>query len=465
MPTDTAPSWTRERSFALRAVGWSLGLFGLLRLSSVETHALLPLTRLQGQLGAWLFGTSALPIEVTLACSGADALALCLGAIAAYPVSWRTRGAGAGGALVLILGLNTLRIGSLGRVAGSPAWFEALHVYVWPAALLFAIAGYVFAWMRFADSRETGDGIRKTTSIPFLPDPPLTRRFVGLTAVFLLLFVAASPLYLESAYVLAVASFIARAAAAALQLFGIDARAAANVLWTPRGGFLVTQECISTPLIPLYLAAVVAYSRTWRGRAIGLLATVPLFAGLGIARLLVVAVPAVLIASPVFLIHAFYQLLLAAVVVFIAACWRHGARGTAARHALAGIGLAVASVMLLGGPYAHVVTAAADMLRAAMSSSVGRALADPQGAMALLPGYQLGLYIGLWVAACMGLGWTRFAGGLALLGLTQMTGLAALQVLSGYSGFAPHVRDLRAWAIVAPLVIVGAMVNYGWSRR
>ena len=38
----------------------------------------LPFTRAQGGLAARLFGAPALPIEVTLACSGADALALCL---------------------------------------------------------------------------------------------------------------------------------------------------------------------------------------------------------------------------------------------------------------------------------------------------------------------------------------------------------------------------------------------------
>ena len=101
-----------------------------------------------------LFGTSALPVEVTLACSGADALALCLGAVLAYPVKWRTRLAGAGGGAALILGLNTLRIGTLGRVAASPAWFNTLHVYVWPAVLTLAIAGYVFGWMRLADRRH-----------------------------------------------------------------------------------------------------------------------------------------------------------------------------------------------------------------------------------------------------------------------------------------------------------------------
>ena len=72
--------------FAARCVAWSLGLFGLLRLRWTEAHVVLPLTRGQGGLAVGLFGTPTLPVEVTLACSGADALALCLGAVLAYPV-------------------------------------------------------------------------------------------------------------------------------------------------------------------------------------------------------------------------------------------------------------------------------------------------------------------------------------------------------------------------------------------
>ena len=80
MPPDTARGRTDAVEFALRGVGWSLGLFGLLRLSWTEAHAVLPFTRVQAAVGVGLFGASALPVEVTLACSGADALALCLAA-------------------------------------------------------------------------------------------------------------------------------------------------------------------------------------------------------------------------------------------------------------------------------------------------------------------------------------------------------------------------------------------------
>ena len=135
MPTATARAQTDAVKFALRGVAWSLGFFGLLRLNWTEAHVVLPLTRVQGGLAVGLLGTPTLPVEVTLACSGADALALCLGAVLAYPVSWRTRLVGAGVGAALIVSLNTLRIGTLGRAAASPAWFNALHVYVWPAEI------------------------------------------------------------------------------------------------------------------------------------------------------------------------------------------------------------------------------------------------------------------------------------------------------------------------------------------
>ena len=444
MPTDTAPGRTDALKFSLMAVAWSLGLFGLIRLNWTEAHALLPFTRMQAAAAVGLFG-AAPSVEVTLACSGADALALCLGAVLAYPVQWPRRLAGAAVGAALILGLNIARIGTLGWVAASPGWFNALHVYVWPAVLTVAIAGYVFTWMRVADASS------RLAEAQLLQQP--SRRFVVLTLIFLLLFTAASPLYLESASVLALAGFIARAAAAILGGMGVTARAAANVLWTSRGGFTVTQECISTPLIPVYLAAVCAYSTTWRRVALGVLATLPLFIALGIVRLLVVALPDAVMASPLFFVHAFYQLLLGAVVVIIAALWRHGSKA-ALGHALVGLVVGVLFVRVLGPFYTRMVTYPA-----------GAPLSDPQGSIAFLPAFQVGLYLALWVAAYLAVGWKRFLAGLAVLGLTQTAGLLALHVLASHSGLTARVTDVRGWAVAGPLLIVAAVVNVAQPRR
>jgi exosortase/archaeosortase family protein len=464
VPTDTARGRTEALRFALRAVAWSLGLFGLLRSPWIQSQALLPVTQAQGRAATGLFGDASLPLEVTLACSGADAIALCLAAVIAYPATWRMRLAGGGAGLALILSLNILRIGTLGRVAASPAWFNTLHVYVWPAVLTLAIAGYVLGWMRLANRRQaraeeavavgpfsTGRPPSPLPTARLAPQP--TRRFVYSTGAFLLLFLAVSPLYLESTAVLTLAGFIARAAAATLGIVGVSAHAVANVLWTPRGGFLVTQECISTPLIPVYLAAVCTYSTTWRRLVLGVLATLPLFTALGIARLLVVALPDAVVASPLFFVHAFYQLLLGAVVVFLAAHWRHG--GVAApRHALVGVIVAVAFVQFLGPFYTRIVMYPA-----------GAPLDDPQGAIALLPAFQVGLYLALWIAAFAAAGWRRFLAGLVALELTQTAGLLALHALASYPGLTAHVRDVRGWAIAGPLLIVAAVVNVARPRR
>lgn len=443
--------------FALRGAGWSLALFGLIRLRWFEAHAVLPLTFFQARLAESGFGRPAAPIDVTLACSGADTLALCIGAILAYPVRWRTRLAGAAVGTCLILALNTIRIGTLGRAAASPS-FAFLHLYFWPGVLTLAVAAYVFTWMRFAD--------RSALPIPIRPSLPAVDARAAtvpallpvacLTAIFLVVFVAASPLYLASPFVLAVAAFVARAAAIALRILGVQAVATGSLLSTSHGWFLVTQECISTPLIPVYFAALIAYSTRWRWRLLGTLAAVPLFVGLGIARLLVVALPEALVGSPVFLVHAFSQLLLAALFVCGVAFWRHGPGTTAWRRALAGAALGAVFVIVLGRAYAYGVTAV---------FARSTPLQDPQGAIMFLPAFQIGFFVALFVAWSVVPDWRVLAAGLAALGLSHLVVFAVLHIAASHGGLAPHVRDVRAWALAGPLLAAAAMVTYERSRR
>jgi exosortase/archaeosortase family protein len=435
--------------YAVRAVAASLAFFGILRLAWVESYLLIPVTRIQGAAATSLFGTSRVPVEVTLACSGADAMALCLAAILVYPSRWGLRLTGASLGIAVILLLNVLRIGTLGQAAGDARLFNALHLYIWPALLTMAITVYVLAWIGAVD--------RAPALSADAPVPPATAsrprpsaRFARLTVIFLLLFAVASPLYLESAAVLAVGALVAGAAAAVLGGVAVEAHATGNILWTARGGFSVTQECISTPLIPVYLAAVVAYAASWRWWVPGVLAAVPLFVGLGIVRLLIVALP---VPSPLFFVHAFYQVLFAAVIVSIAAAWRHGRRN-APRHAVTGIALGTAFVVVLGPSYTHV-----------FAYQGASALDDPQGALALLPAFQVGLYLALCAAAFTAAGWRRLTLGLVALVFTQTAGMLALQALSTHVGWTAHTRDARGWAIAAPVLILAAVMGGLRARR
>jgi len=460
VPMGTSRRASAARSFALRLITWWLAVFGLLRLPWVATYIVLPATRLQAAAASALLGPSSLPIEATLECSGADALALCLAAIVAYPARWRIRAAGAAGGAAVILALNTIRIGTLGHAAASPRLFDALHVYVWPAVLTIAIAGFVFTWMRVVErqrgSRRTDGAAEREPHPQASPDELLTRRFVPAAGACLLLFTLASPLYLESAQVLAVAGVVARAAAVLLRALGVDATATGGILATPRGAFLVTQECISTPLIPFYVAAVLVYSRSWWTAALWACAGVPLFAGIGIARLLVVALPAGLDASPAFFIHAFSQLLVAAGMVCGAAIWRYGARAATYVRAIAALVLAIAFVRWLGAPYTHAIV---------WFRTAATAFDDSQGALMFLPAFQFGLFLALWAAAFIPSGWTRFLCGAGLLAATQIAVDGGVQLLALHAGIAPLVRDIRGWALLAPALVIAMVVNVASPRR
>jgi hypothetical protein len=170
--------------------------------------------------------------------------------------------------------------------------------------------------------------------------------------------------------------------------------------------------------------------------------------GLGIARLLVVALPATLVASPLFLIHAFFQLVLAAVMVFIASVWRHGSARRAIGPALAGVIAGIAA----GWAFSHLPASW-------WAFGTGRSLDDPQGALRFLPAFQTGLYVALWIAGFTRVGWRRFLAGFAILVLAQMALFIGLHALAAYLGATPHVREVRGWALAGPPLVLMAVVN------
>jgi hypothetical protein len=116
--------------------------------------------------------------------------------------------------------------------------------------------------------------------------------------------------------------------------------------------------------------------------------------------------------------------------------------------------VALLFVRVLGPVYTDVVT-----------GLVGAPLADPQGALALLPTFQVGLYLALWVVACRPYGWRRFLVGLAGLAVTQMAGLLALHAVTTQAGLMVPVRDVRGWALAGPLVMLGLVVHGARSRH
>jgi hypothetical protein len=69
------------------------------------------------------------------------------------------------------------------------------------------------------------------------------------------------------------------------------------------------------------------------------------------------------------------------------------------------------------------------------------------------------------VAAFVAVGWRRFVGGFAVLGLTQTAGLLVLHALATHPGLGAHVRDVRGWAVAGPVVIFAAVVHIARPHR
>ena len=78
-------------------------------------------------------------------CSGGDPLALCAGAIVAFPATSGARRCGAAAGFTPITALNVVRLGRLSLIAENRTLLDLLHVYIWPAILILASAGFVYA--------------------------------------------------------------------------------------------------------------------------------------------------------------------------------------------------------------------------------------------------------------------------------------------------------------------------------
>ena len=453
--------------FTLVTGAWFVGLFGLMRLPWVERVLLTPFAAVQQRVADQLTGAPSDLVYADASCSGGDPLALCAGAMLAFPATWGARLRGAAIGFTVITAVNIVRLGNLSLVAENKALLDLLHVYVWPGILILVAAGFVYAWMGRqgiddgSPSRQ-GDGAGvdgpEVASFGGLALGDAARRFLLLAALLVAVYFATAPFFYESAFVDVVAGWIAVTGGAILAAAGTTAAVSGAVIRTGHGAFLVTQECIFTPLIPLYVAAALAAPMGWRRRTAMLVATPAVFFALGVSRLLVLAVPAAVIGSYTAAIHAFSQVLVAVLLVAVAAFRTAGtARRGAARSAVAVALGAVAA--FAAAPVLGLVGGAVGGLQS-LAGHAGHAFTDAQGAWAILPAFQAGLFTALWVAvAGGGRSWRRALAGLGAVVVAQAVLGVPVDELAHHYGFDPHVGLLRGWALALPAVAVWCLTR------
>ena len=449
--------------FTLITGAWFVGLFGLMRLPWVERVLLSPFAEVQQRVADQLTGAPSDLVYAGASCSGGDPLALCAGAIFAFPATWGSRLRGAAVGFTLITAFNIVRLGHLSLIAENRALLDLLHLYVWPGILILVAAGFVYAWMGrqgsgAAGGTSGGTGAAGTgaevASFGGLVIGAAARRFLLLAAVLVAAYFATAPMFYESAFVDVVAGWIAATGGGILAATGATVALSGPIIRTAHGAFIVTQECIFTPLIPLYLAAALAAPMGGGRRTAMLAATPVVFFSLGVSRLLVLAVPAAVIGSYAVAIHAFSQTLVAVLLVAVAAYRTAGTgRRGAARPAVAvalGAVAAFAAAPVLGA----VVGGAVGGLQS-LAGHAGHAFADDQGAWAILPAFQVGLFAALWIAvAGGGRTWRLALVGLGGVVLVQAGFGVPVDELAHHYGFDPHVGLLRGWALVLPALAV-----------
>ncbi len=432
------------RAFLVRAAFWNLALFGVIRLTWFDQEIIGRLVEFQKAVVLWYGATPHPGIVVNSSCSGADVMALCAGALLAYPDAWRRRITGAALGIGLILVLNAVRIASLYAVADARATLDLLHLYVWPAILTLATLAFVFVWIRSGEPTNSR----------------VDRRWIrfGVAAVAALAIKAAvAPWVMTSPTVLQAGAWTASAAATLLTWLGAPVRAAGSLLITSRGAFQVTQECLFTPVIPLYFAALVALPLSRRQRWLGLALALPVFFALGVTRLLALALPSHVLASPLIVTHGFYQLVAGAAIVIGAA--HLASRGGSASRASTRTVLALATATAAGWVAARIwdplLMTAASAVHVVVPATVTTlaSAGDPQGALLLLPAFQVGLVAGLWMALTGGRRPAALGIALAVLALLQIGLLIAIGAWNAWLGFDVHALVIRATAIVVPVAI------------
>jgi exosortase/archaeosortase family protein len=439
--------------FLAALAAWSAALLAILRSPAGQQALVAPFAAWHAAFALEISVGSA--VAVDLSCSGSDVIALSIAALLAYPASWGRRAAGVAAALLWLACLNLARIVTLVNTVGSPS-FEPLHTYVWPAAMIAGSAAFVFGWM-WLDQRD-----RAT-----LGDISRWWRMAAVTALLVVAYVGLAPWLLVSETLQREAMLLARAAAAVLQTCGLNALTGGSTLVVANQSFLVTPECVITPLMPVYLAWALTWPARRSARIGAVVVFVPLFVLLGFLRLLTVALPAI-IGPPLFLTHGFYQFVTALLVV--AAGARVGARRAAIawpRLFTAALAAGAVASILLGVPFRVLVDAAADVARliAPHTLTTRASVVEVQGALAIMPGFGLSLVCALTIALCGRESVRPLVRAIPLLLLAQVLTLVIAGEMSVYVASGVPVTLIRAVSILTPCLVVFAVLASGGRLR
>jgi exosortase/archaeosortase family protein len=104
--------------------------------------------------GSTIYGSS-VSLTVKRGCDALDSIWLLCAGMLAYPVSWRSKTMGILLGVAALAFINVVRILSLYAVMlKAPAFFETVHIEIWPIAFVILASFLWIVWIRWALKNE-----------------------------------------------------------------------------------------------------------------------------------------------------------------------------------------------------------------------------------------------------------------------------------------------------------------------
>jgi exosortase/archaeosortase family protein len=98
-----------------------------------------------------MISVSGMSLNINHECTGVFVLFVLTSFIAAYPARWRAKLLGVTFGILLLTGINVIRIATLVRVVEFyPQAFAYFHEYVWQGAFLMLTTLYAITWVEWA---------------------------------------------------------------------------------------------------------------------------------------------------------------------------------------------------------------------------------------------------------------------------------------------------------------------------
>ena len=179
---------------------------------------------------------------------------------------------------------------------------------------------------------------------------------------------------------------------------------------------------------------------------------------LGVLRVLALALPGALVSSPLFLVHGFFQFVVGVAVVAVAAHTGAAADRATLVHwgrFLSALVVGIAAGLCGGWAMTPVLAWLATSMKPLVPHILTslRVGGDPQGALALMPAFQIGLLCALWMAGAPRPAFRALWMALASVVVSQLAVLIAAGSWVGYAGALPHALVLRAVIVSMPIAL------------